>query len=115
MTSGTPHSGLRVVVAECAADGEGGRGARIACALRDAGHEVVHTGPLQSPDQVVEASIQEDADLIGLATEGADPGLRATLVGLLEARGVDDIEVLVGSDEITRWVAEHFAQDPITG
>jgi len=73
---------LRIVV------GEPG----LARALRDAGHEVIYTGPDQTPEQIVATAIQEDADLIGVTTvSGTDPALVTELAGLLEQRGVDDI------------------------
>lgn len=78
MSSSEPPR-LRIVV------GEPG----LARALRDAGHEVIYTGPDHSPEQIVATAIQEDADVIGLG----DPGLRPELVALLEQAGVEDIDV----------------------
>src|SRR5688572_23577518 len=100
MTSAGPLSGLRVVVAEHAADGQDGRGASLGRALRDAGHEVIYTGPQQGPGQLVETAIQEDADLIGLSIPAGTPvePLLVELVGLLRAREVDEIEVFAVGD-----------------
>ena len=112
------------------------RGAKIvARALRDAGHEVVYTGLHQTPEQIVETAIQEDADLIGLSVlSGAHMTLFRRLVELLAERDASDIVVFGGgiipeedipvlqelgvakvftpgasTGEITGWVAEHFA------
>ena len=111
------------------------RGAKIvARALRDAGHEVIYTGLHQTPEQIVETAIQEDADLIGLSVlSGAHMTLFRRLVELLAERDASDIVVFGGgiipeedipvleeigvakvftpgatTGEITGWVAEHF-------
>ncbi len=66
-TSAVPASPIRVVVAKPGLDGHD-RGAKVvARALRDAGVEVVYTGLHQTPEQIVDAAIQEDADAIGLS------------------------------------------------
>ena len=68
----------------------------LARALRDAGHEVVYTGPDHTPEQIVATAIQEDADLIGLpALVEADAALVTELEALLEQQGIDDIVVRV--------------------
>jgi methylmalonyl-CoA mutase C-terminal domain/subunit len=68
----------------------------LARALRDAGHEVIYTGPDHTPEQIVATAIQEDADLIGVAGEpGADAALVTELADLLRQRGVDDIVATV--------------------
>ena len=87
----------RVVVAKPGLDGHD-RGAKvIARALRDAGFEVIYTGLHQTPEQVVEAVIQEDADAVGLSLlSGAHMTLVPRIVGLLEAKGVEDVLVMVG-------------------
>ena len=73
------------------------RGAKvIARALRDAGHEVIYTGLHQTPEQIVETAIQEDADVIGLSVlSGAHMTLFKKLIGLLDERDARDI-VLIG-------------------
>ncbi len=69
----------------------------MARALRDAGHEVVYTGLHQTPEQIVETAIQEDADLVGLSVlSGAHMTLFRRVVDLLEARGAADIGVFGG-------------------
>ena len=74
------------------------RGARIvARAYRDAGFEVVYTGLHQTPEEIVEAAIQEDVNMIGLSSlAGAHDHLFRAVVGLLRERGADDIVVVGG-------------------
>jgi methylmalonyl-CoA mutase, C-terminal domain len=88
---------IRVVVAKPGLDGHD-RGAKVvARALRDAGMEVVYTGLHQTPEQIVEAAIQEDADAIGLSVlSGAHMSLFARVVELLRDRSADDIVVFGG-------------------
>jgi len=92
--SGSP---IRVVVAKPGLDGHD-RGAKVvARALRDAGIEVVYTGLHQTPDQIVETAIQEDADLIGLSVlSGAHMTLFAAVLDQLKARDAQDIVVFGG-------------------
>jgi methylmalonyl-CoA mutase C-terminal domain/subunit len=126
---------LRIVVAKPGLDGHD-RGAKVvARALRDAGHEVIYTGLHQTPEQIVETAIQEDADLIGLSVlSGAHMTLFRKLMELLKERDASDIVVFGGgivppedveplteigvakiftpgatTGEITGWVAETFA------
>jgi methylmalonyl-CoA mutase C-terminal domain/subunit len=135
MASGTPSQRVRIVVAKPGLDGHD-RGAKIvARALRDAGHEVIYTGLHQTPEQIVETAIQEDADLIGLSVlSGAHMTLFRRLLELLRERGAEDIRVFGGgiipdediplleeigvakvftpgatTGEITSWVAGAFA------
>ena len=136
MTSSSTPARIRIVVGKPGLDGHD-RGAKIvARALRDAGHEVIYTGLHQTPEQIVETAIQEDADLIGLSVlSGAHMTLFRKLVGLLAERDASDIVVFGGgiipeedipvledlgvakvftpgapTYEITGWVAEHFAE-----
>ena len=90
-------SPLRVVVAKPGLDGHD-RGAKVvARALRDAGMEVVYTGLHQTPEQIVEAAIQEDADLVGLSVlSGAHMTLFSKVMELLKARDASDIVVFGG-------------------
>ncbi len=126
---------IRIVVGKPGLDGHD-RGAKIvARALRDAGHEVIYTGLHQTPEQIVETAIQEDADLIGLSVlSGAHMTLFKKLVELLAERDASDIVVFGGgiipdedvpvleelgvakvftpgatTTEITGWVSSHFA------
>ena len=125
---------LRIVVAKPGLDGHD-RGAKVvARALRDAGHEVIYTGLHQTPEQIVETAIQEDADLIGLSVlSGAHMSLFRRITELLAERDATDIVVFGGgivpeedlpalaelgvakiftpgatTGEITGWVAEQF-------
>ncbi len=88
---------LRVMVAKPGLDGHD-RGARIiARAYRDAGFEVVYTGLHQTPEEVVQAAIQEDVDMIGLSSlAGAHMYLFTRVVELLSENGADDIVVCGG-------------------
>jgi methylmalonyl-CoA mutase, C-terminal domain len=97
ITVGYPAFMLRIVVAKPGLDGHD-RGAKVvARALRDAGHEVIYTGLHQTPEQIVETAIQEDADLIGLSVlSGAHMTLFGRLVSLLEERDARDIVVFGG-------------------
>ena len=134
--SGTTAAGrIRVVVAKPGLDGHD-RGAKVvARALRDAGMEVIYTGLHQTPEQIVETAIQEDADLIGLSVlSGAHMTLFRKLIALLHERDAGDIVVFGGgiipeediplleeigvakvftpgaaTTEITDWVAGQFA------
>ena len=97
MTSDEPARRIRIVVGKPGLDGHD-RGAKIvARALRDAGHEVIYTGLHQTPEQIVETAIQEDADLIGLSVlSGAHMTLFRKLVELLAERDASDIVVFGG-------------------
>ena len=87
----------RVVVAKPGLDGHD-RGAKvIARALRDAGFEVIYTGLHQTPEQVVQAAVQEDADAVGLSLlSGAHLTLVPKVVDGLRQQGLGDVVVLVG-------------------
>ncbi len=130
---------IRVVVAKPGLDGHD-RGAKVvARALRDAGMEVVYTGLHQTPEQIVETTIQEDADAVGLSVlSGAHMTLFARVLELLRERGADDVVVFGGgiipaddfgplaemgvakvftpgatTTEIVDWVREHVAGQPV--
>ena len=127
---------VRVVVAKPGLDGHD-RGAKVvARALRDAGMEVIYTGLHQTPEQIVETTIQEDADCVGMSIlSGAHMTLMPRVVELLRQRGADDVVVFGGGiipeddipelykqgiariftpgadslDDITNWVREAVA------
>ena len=130
---------IRVVVAKPGLDGHD-RGVKVvARALRDAGMEVVYTGLHQTPEQIVETTIQEDADAVGLSVlSGAHMTLFARVLELLRERGADDVVVFGGgiipaddfgplaemgvakvftpgatTTEIVDWVREHVAGQPV--
>ena len=88
---------IRVVVAKPGLDGHD-RGAKIiARAFRDAGFEVIYTGLRQTPEQVVNAALQEDADVVGLSVlSGAHMTLCPRIMDLMKKEGLDDVMVLVG-------------------
>lgn len=88
---------LRVVIAKPGLDGHD-RGAKvIARALRDAGMEVIYTGLRQTPEQIVAAALQEDADVIGLSIlSGAHNHIAPRLMELLRERQMDDVLVVLG-------------------
>jgi methylmalonyl-CoA mutase, C-terminal domain len=124
---------IRVVVAKPGLDGHD-RGAKVvARALRDAGLEVIYTGLHQTPEQIVETTIQEDADCVGLSVlSGAHMTIFARLMELLREREATDVVVFGGgivpeadipelkamgvaeiftpgttTGDIVRWVREH--------
>lgn len=117
MTETASERKIRVVVAKPGLDGHD-RGAKIiARALRDAGMEVIYTGLHQTPEQIAETAIQEDADAVGLSIlSGAHMTLVPRIVELLGEQGAGDILVTVGgtipADDIPRLkelgVAEVF-------
>ena len=96
---------IRVVVAKPGLDGHD-RGAKIiARTLRDAGMEVIYTGLHQTPEQIVETAIQEDADAVGISIlSGAHMTLVPRVIELLRSEGAQDVLVIVGgtipSDDI---------------
>jgi methylmalonyl-CoA mutase, C-terminal domain len=108
---------IRVVIAKPGLDGHD-RGAKIiARALRDAGMEVIYTGLHQTPEQIVETAIQEDADAVGISIlSGAHMTLVPKILAGLRDNGVDDVLVVVGGtipkDDVTmlkeQGVAEVF-------
>jgi methylmalonyl-CoA mutase C-terminal domain/subunit len=88
---------IRVVIAKPGLDGHD-RGAKvIARALRDAGMEVIYTGLRQTPEQIVAAALQEDADVIGLSIlSGAHMHICPRIMELLKQNGLDDVLVVIG-------------------
>jgi len=115
---------IRVVIAKPGLDGHD-RGAKIiARALRDAGMEVIYTGLHQTPEQIVETAIQEDADAVGVSIlSGAHMTLVPRIVDGLHENGADDVLVVVGgtipqddADELkAHGVAEVFGPGATTG
>jgi methylmalonyl-CoA mutase C-terminal domain/subunit len=88
---------LRVIIAKPGLDGHD-RGAKvIARALRDAGMEVIYTGLRQTPEQIVSAALQEDADAIGLSIlSGAHMHICPRVMELLRDKGLNDVLVVIG-------------------
>ena len=131
---------IRIVVAKPGLDGHD-RGAKVvARALRDAGMEVIYTGLHQTPEQIVETAIQEDADVVGLSVlSGAHMTLFKRVIELLKERDAEDIVVFGGgiipeadipeleqigvakiftpgatTQSIVEWVREHVPALPST-
>jgi methylmalonyl-CoA mutase C-terminal domain/subunit len=112
-----PDKRIRVLVAKPGLDGHD-RGAKIvARALRDAGMEVIYTGLRQTPEQIVNAALQEDVDAIGISIlSGAHNTIVPRICDLLKAQGLSDVLLIVGGiipdEDITRLkqggVAEVF-------
>ena len=88
---------VRVLVAKPGLDGHD-RGAKvIARALRDAGMEVIYTGLRQTPEQVVNAALQEDVEFIGLSIlSGAHTAIIPRVMKLIEQKEMDDVQVILG-------------------
>ena len=106
---------VRVLVAKPGLDGHD-RGAKIiARALRDAGMEVIYTGLHQTPEQIVETAIQEDADAVGISIlSGAHMTLVPRILDLLRSQGAEDLLVLVGGtipqDDVTELKKQGVAE-----
>src|SRR2546425_7128239 len=88
---------IRVIVAKPGLDGHD-RGAKvIARAFRDAGFEVIYTGLRQTPEQIVNAALQEDADVVGLSVlSGAHMTLCPRITELMKKEGLEDVMVIIG-------------------
>ena len=106
MCAQLPDRQIRVVVAKPGLDGHD-RGAKIIVrALRDAGMEVIYTGLHQTPEQIVETVIQEDADAIGLSIlSGAHMTLVPRIIELLRDQQADDVLVTLGGTIPTQDIA----------
>jgi methylmalonyl-CoA mutase, C-terminal domain len=106
---------IRVVIAKPGLDGHD-RGAKIiARALRDAGMEVIYTGLHQTPEQIVETAVQEDADAVGISIlSGAHMTLVPRILELLKENEVEDVLVVVGGT-IPREDAEELERQGVAG
>ena len=106
---------IRVVIAKPGLDGHD-RGAKIiARALRDAGMEVIYTGLHQTPEQIVETAVQEDADAVGISIlSGAHMTLVPRILELLRENEAEDVVVVVGGT-IPREDAEELEQQGVAG
>ena len=99
---------IRILIAKPGLDGHD-RGAKvIARALRDAGMEVIYTGLRQSPEDIVEAAIEEDVQFIGLSIlSGAHTHIFPEVIELLKMREAEDIKIIAGgiipNEEIPKW------------
>ena len=92
-----PTKKIRILIAKPGLDGHD-RGAKVvARALRDAGFEVIYTGLRQTPDQIAEAAVQEDVDVVGLSIlSGAHMRLFPDIMKMLKERGMKDVLVIAG-------------------
>jgi methylmalonyl-CoA mutase C-terminal domain/subunit len=133
-----PGNKIRVLVAKPGLDGHD-RGAKIICrALRDAGMEVIYTGLRRTPEEIVNAAIQEDVDVIGLSIlSGAHNVLFPRIISLLKKKGAMDILLIAGgiipekdiprmkkigiaqiflpgssTQDIVRWIEDHAQRKP---
>ena len=106
---------IRVVVAKPGLDGHD-RGAKIiARALRDAGMEVIYTGLHQTPEQIVETAVQEDADAVGISIlSGAHMTLVPRILELLRENEVEDVLIVVGGT-IPREDADELRELGVSG
>ena len=106
---------IRVVIAKPGLDGHD-RGAKIiARALRDAAMEVIYTGLHQTPEQIVETAVQEDADAVGISIlSGAHMTLVPRILELLKENEVEDVLVVVGGT-IPREDAEELERQGVAG
>lgn len=88
---------IRVLVAKPGLDGHD-RGAKVvARALRDAGFEVIYTGLRQTPEQIAEAALQEDVNVVAMSIlSGAHPHLFPKVVNLIREKGMDDVLIIGG-------------------
>ena len=88
---------IRVLIAKPGLDGHD-RGAKVICrSLRDAGYEVIYTGLRRTPDEIVNAAVQEDVDVLGLSIlSGAHNVLFPKIMDLLKEKGAGDIAVIAG-------------------
>ncbi len=135
LSSGATKRPFRVLVAKPGLDGHDRGALVVARALRDAGMEAIYTGLRRTPEQIVEAALQEDVDAIGVSVlSGAHHHLLARIVELLKERGMEDLLVFAGgiipdrdtsgllelgvaavfqpgasTDEIVRFVSERLA------
>ena len=107
---------VRVLVAKPGLDGHD-RGAKVvARALRDAGFEVIYTGLRQTPEQIAEAALQEDVNVIAMSIlSGAHPHLFPKVVNLVREKGMDDVLIIGGGDgAMLREVTRHKNVESIT-
>jgi methylmalonyl-CoA mutase, C-terminal domain len=104
--------GIRIIVAKPGLDGHD-RGAKVvARALRDAGFEVIYTGLRQTPEMIVEAALQEDADAVGLSLlSGAHMTIFPRISSLMKEEGLDDVLLfgggIISREDAARLKTEH--------
>jgi methylmalonyl-CoA mutase C-terminal domain/subunit len=97
MSNKSRKTPLRILIAKPGLDGHERGALVVARALRDAGMEVVYTGLRQTPEQIVEAALQEDVDAIGVSIlSGAHNHLIGRIIELLQHRGMEEVLVFAG-------------------
>lgn len=88
---------IRVLIAKPGLDGHETGAKLVARVLRDAGMEVIYTGPRQTPEMIVQAALQEDADLIGLSIlSGAHREFASRIIALMKEKGIGDLPTIMG-------------------
>jgi methylmalonyl-CoA mutase C-terminal domain/subunit len=137
----TRNKKIRILIAKPGLDGHD-RGAKVVSrALRDAGMEVIYTGLRRTPEEIVQAAVQEDVDLIGLSLlSGAHNTLFPRITALLREQGAEDVKVIVGgiipehdvaglkaegvaevfppgtsTEKIVEWIKNNLQPSPDTG
>lgn len=88
---------VRVLIAKPGLDGHETGAKLVSRALRDAGMEVIYTGPRQTPEMIVQAAVQEDVDLIGLSIlSGAHKEFASRVIDLMKEKGVENTPIVMG-------------------
>ena len=88
---------IRILIAKPGLDGHETGAKLISRVLRDAGMEVIYTGPRQTPEMIVQAAVQEDVDIIGLSIlSGSHKEFASRVIDLLKEKGMQDIPILIG-------------------
>ncbi len=88
---------IRILIAKPGLDGHETGAKLISRVLRDAGMEVIYTGPRQTPEMIVQAAVQEDVDIIGLSIlSGSHKEFASRVIDLLKEKGMQDIPILMG-------------------
>ncbi|MBI5969426.1 MAG: cobalamin B12-binding domain-containing protein [Deltaproteobacteria bacterium] len=88
---------IRVLIAKPGLDGHETGAKLISRALRDAGMEVIYTGPRQTPEMIVQAAVQEDVDIIGLSIlSGAHKEFASRVIDLMKEKGIEDTPLVMG-------------------
>jgi methylmalonyl-CoA mutase C-terminal domain/subunit len=97
MSEQTPKTPIRILIAKPGLDGHDRGALVVARALRDAGMEVIYSGLRQTPEQIIEAALQEDVDAIGVSIlSGAHQFLLSRIMALLREKGMSGVPVFAG-------------------
>jgi len=88
---------IRVLIAKPGLDGHETGAKLVSRALRDAGMEVIYTGPRQTPEMIVQSALQEDVDMVGLSIlSGAHKEFASRVIELMRAKGIGEIPIVMG-------------------